>query len=402
MALRDGVMKRGQTWSYVIRVRDESTGQSRPKWVGGFPTEAAAKEARDLARVAARRGTYVDRSRITVGEYLAEWLDAHAVEIKPRTLATYRYLVTHYVLPHLGRMRLQAVRPATLSAMYRALIVNGGKGGRPLSPATVDYVHAILRKAFNDAVQTEQLLATNPADRAKRPRNDRGGPTEVWTGSQLRIFLAAASGYRLSAFFRLAAYTGARRGELCNLRWADVDWKAPAIRVRGSVGVVAGKRIEGTTKGGRERVVSIDAGTVAALKAYRRSQMAKRVELGNAWTDTGHVFTSESGMPVNPDSMTWLMAKTIRAHNKATKVESSRLPKARLHDLRHVHATMLLQAGVPVHVVAERLGHADPAITLRVYAHVIRQHAAGVAALFAQAVEIDDPADEEGDGDASC
>lgn len=220
----------------MIRVRDERTGLSKPKWVGGFASESAAKQARDLARVAARQGMYVDRSRVTVGAYLAEWLDAHAVEIKPRTLATYRYLVTHYVVPHLGRMRLQAVRPATLSTLYRTLLERGGKGGRPLSASTVDYVHAIMRKALNDAVHVEQLLTTNPAERAKRPRNDSGVPVDVWTGAQLRRFLDAAAGHRLFAFFRLAAYTGARRGELCNLRWADVDWRAPAIRVRGRSG----------------------------------------------------------------------------------------------------------------------------------------------------------------------
>src|SRR5665647_1440840 len=130
--LRDGVMKRGSTWSFVIRVTDERTGVSKPKWAGGFATEAAAKEARDSARVAARQGVYVDRSRITVTQYLGNWLDAHAMEIKPATLSTYRYLVTHYVNPHIGRMRLQAVRPTTLSGLYRDLLVcmAGRKGGR--------------------------------------------------------------------------------------------------------------------------------------------------------------------------------------------------------------------------------------------------------------------------------
>jgi integrase len=390
--LRDGVMKRGRTWSYVIRVTDARTGVSKPKWAGGFATEAEAKEARDSARVAARQGVYVDRSRITVRQYLGDWLDAHALEIKPATLATYRYLVRHYVEPHIGRMRLQAVRPTTLSGLYRDLLVRGGKGGRPLSRATVDYVHAILRKAFNDAVRSEQLLVANPAERAKRPRGGPRGPREVWTAEQLRTFLNAASRHRLSAFFRVAAYTGARRGELSNLRWADVDWDEPALRIKGSVGIIAGQRVEGTTKSGRERAVSLDAGTVDVLRALRRRQVENQLALGDAWTETGHVFTSSHGVPINPDSMTALMAKTIRAHNAALPPGVPALPVARLHDLRHLHATHLLLAGVPVHVVAERLGHADPSITLRVYAHVLRQHAAGVADVFAAAVEPDDDA----------
>src|SRR5262245_24178670 len=95
--LKDGVMKRGRTWSYVIRVIDGTTGVSKPKWVGGFATEGDAKAARDEARRAARRGEYVDRSGITVSEYLRDRLDAHAMETKPRTLASYRWLVRQYV-----------------------------------------------------------------------------------------------------------------------------------------------------------------------------------------------------------------------------------------------------------------------------------------------------------------
>ena len=95
--------------------------------------------------------------------------------------------------------------------------------------------------------------------------------------------------------------------------------------------------------------------------------------------------------------MTALMAKIIRAHNATLPPETPALPLARLHDLRHVHATHLLLAGVPVHVVAERLGHADPSVTLRVYAHVLRQHAAGVAEVFATAIEPGDDATSAAD-----
>jgi len=213
-----------------------------------------AKEARDEARRSARRGEYVDRNALTVPEYLRDWLDAHALEIKPRTLAGHRYLLRQYVEPRIGHIRLQAVRPTTLSAIYRELLATAGRGGKSLSRRTVDYVHAVLRKAFNDAVRSEQILATNLAERAKRPRREHRGPVDVWTPDQLRVFLDLVSEHRLFGFYRLAAYGGARCGELLNLRWADVDWKAPPIRIRGSIGVVDGQRVEGTTKCGYERV----------------------------------------------------------------------------------------------------------------------------------------------------
>ncbi|HZL06129.1 MAG TPA: site-specific integrase, partial [Coriobacteriia bacterium] len=216
-------MQRGSTWSFVIRVVDPETGRSRPRWVGGFATERDAKTARDDARVKARRRQYVDRSRLTVAAYLSQWLDDHEVEVKPQTMASYRDVVARYVVPRLGHVRLQGLRPAALTKLYRDLRETGGVRGTGLSPRTVDYVHAVLRKAFNDAVRVDQILASNPAERAKRPRRVAAAAREVWTREQLLAFLKSAESHRLYPFFHLAAYSGARRGELLNLRWTDVD-----------------------------------------------------------------------------------------------------------------------------------------------------------------------------------
>jgi len=141
--------------------------------------------------------------------------------------------------------------------------------------------------------------------------------------------------------------------------------------------VVAGRRVEGSTKGGKSRVVSLDAGTVAVLREHRARQLAERLRMGSLWVETDYVFVNEIGEPVHADTPSHVMPKLVRRAG---------VPPARLHDLRHMHATTLLLAGVPVHVVSDRLGHADPAITLRVYAHVIRDHTAEVGELFAAAV----------------
>jgi integrase len=159
--LRDGIMKRGKTWSYVIRVIDPETGVSRPRWVGGFDSEADAKAARDQARVNARVGQYVDRNAITVSSYLNQWIEAHAVEIKPKTLQDYRHLIDRHVKPYIGSLRLQAVRAAQITKLYRDLVTTGGRNRTGLSSRTVEYVHAVLRKAFKDAVLVDQLLASN-------------------------------------------------------------------------------------------------------------------------------------------------------------------------------------------------------------------------------------------------
>jgi hypothetical protein len=174
--LRDGVMKRGTTWSYVIRVKDPESGISKPRWVGGFATEEDAKAARDEARVKARHGEYIDRNRITVAAYLDDWIDAHAMEIKPRTLADYRACIRLYAAPRIGHLPIQAIRPSTITKLYRDLLTSGGRDGQPLAVATVTHLHAVLRKAFHDAVVVDELIGSNPVERAKRPRTRPRSP----------------------------------------------------------------------------------------------------------------------------------------------------------------------------------------------------------------------------------
>jgi integrase len=201
-------------------------------------------------------------------------------------------------------------------------------------------------------------------------------------------FLTAAQDHRLFAFYRLAAYTGARRGELLYLRWAALDLDAAEVTFGGSTAVVPGQRVEGTTKGGRSRTISLDRDTVTILREHRRRQAEERLAAGSAWSDTGGlVFVTKWAEPLYPDTVTALLTKLINHHNRSVTPPAKPLPHARLHDLRHLHATTLLLAGVPVHVVAARLGHADPAVTLRVYSHVLREHAAGIGDIFAQAVK---------------
>jgi integrase len=380
--LRDGVIRRGKTWSYVIRVTDAS-GVSKPRWVGGFTTEEGAKAARDEARVAARRGQFVHRNQLTVEAYLRGWLEGHALEVKPKTYEDYRSLIERYVVPRIGRMRLQSVKPSTLSTFYATLRREGGASGQGLSPRTVNYVHSVLRKAFNDAVNTDQVIAVNPATLAKRPPVEGVSQVhEIWDASQLARFLDEIKADRLYPYFRLAAFTGARRGELLFLRWSSVvlDGDDPHIWIRGATVIVRGRRVEGTTKTGRVRRVSLDPGTAEVLREHAERQAKERDLVVGSWPGGDWVFRMEMGTPLRTDLPGELMRSTFNRVNRERRV----LPPIRFHDLRHVHATLLLQDGEPVHVVAERLGHADPSMTLRVYAHVIRSQRASSASRFAR------------------
>jgi integrase len=232
-------------------------------------------------------------------------------------------------------------------------------------------------------------------ERAKRPRRELHEPGAVWDKAQLRSFLTHAGQHRLGAFYHLAAYTGARRGELLYLRWSAVDLDKRELAIRGSTAFVKGERIQGSTKTGHSRVISIDQTTTQVLKRHRDMQDVERKQLRMRPTgEEDFLFANEAGEQIHPDTVTGLMAKLIASCNASVEGEApaDRLPKARLHDLRHLHATMLLMAKVPVHVVSARLGHRDPAITLRVYAHVINDRAVDVADAFEAAVQEDDTA----------
>jgi integrase len=188
----------------------------------------------------------------------------------------------------------------------------------------------------------------------------------------LARFLAWTDDYDrdLAMGWRLLAATGMRRGEALALRWRDVDLEAGRLAVRRSVGVVKKKGVgeelvEGLTKTGRSRVVDLDAGTVACLRAYRAARGALTLDLVH---DTALVLSNFEGDYRHPERFSRRFNSHVRRARKALGAEQ--LPLIRLHDLRHTHATLLLAGGVPVKVVSERLGHASPTITLTVYQHV--------------------------------
>jgi integrase len=218
----------------------------------------------------------------------------------------------------------------------------------------------VLHSSLEHAVDAG-LIARNPARRlpkASRP-NPRNKEMKTWGAEQLRVFFASVKDDRLGSCFIVAALTGLRRSELCGLEWGDLDRAVLSVR-RGLV--AAGYVVhEGTPKSGRARTVALDGETVAELRRWRSRQTAERLAWGEAWTDSGKVFTREDGMPLHPQSLSDAFGR---------RSKRAKLPAIRFHDLRHTHATLLLAAGVHPKVVQERFGHASISITLDLYSHV--------------------------------
>jgi integrase len=386
----------GSVWPYQTKAGERwaighpSFGTRRNASGWGKTKRTAQQALRDMLTDASR-GELVDPSRQPTGAYLEGW--AAGLRLAPSTIASYRKNIRLHIAPQLGTVPLAALTTERIDRLYRDLERAGRadhREGEGLSPRTVRYVHTILSAALGAAVKTRRL-ARNPAADASPPtaRQAKAPEMHPWTAGQLAAFLGWAREHAPAGFplWHVLAFTGMRRGEALALRWRDLDLDAAAVRIRRSAGMIrnAGEGagvVEGGTKSGKPRLVDLDAPTVAVLRAYRRERGAMALQLVR---DGALVFGDIEGDHRNPEHVSRQFARDVA--RCCGELGNDALPGIRLHDLRHTHATILLTAGVPVHVVSQRLGHASAVVTMTVYAHVLPGSQRDAADRFAALVE---------------
>jgi len=361
----------------VVDIGKDEEGRRRQRWHSGYRTSREAKAAlvEILGRV--QRGDYVEPSKLTVAEFMRDWLGSLRATLRPSTIAGYEALTQGHIIPMLGSMTLQKLTAVQVTAFYGDLLEKGrrnGKGG--LSARTVHYIHATMHKALGEAVRWG-LVVRNVADQASPP-HPQAKEMRTWSATELRDFLSHVQGDRLYAAFLLAATTGLRRGEVLGLRWRDLDFDARRLAVTQTLVCVGYAVVVSAPKtASGKRSVALDAATVAALRTYRKRILEERLYQGlGAPSPDDLVFTAIDSSPLHPGQF---------ADHFDRLVKASGVPRIRFHDLRHTHATLALQAGVHPKVVSERLGHASISITLDTYSHAIpalqEEAAAKVAAL---------------------
>ena len=281
-----------------------------------------------------------------------------------------------HVVPRIGNVRLDQLKPMTLSSLYTDLLAGGRRSGTGgLSARTVQYIHRIVSNALSDAVRWN-LLAWNPASRVDAPRVEMK-EMRTWTAVDVRRFLAGVADDRLFALWLLLCTTGMRRGEALGLGWRDIDFAGGNVAVRRQLVEVNYelRYSEPKTARGR-RSVALDPYTVGALREHRDRQRKERTDLG-ALDPAELVFTKLDGTPLQPQNVSQAFGNIIRRDG---------LPTIRLHDLRHTAASLMLAAGVHPKIVSERLGHAGIQITLDRYSHVTAGLQAEAANVLARAV----------------
>jgi integrase len=352
--MRGSIRKRG-AGSHEIQLELERIhGKRRRRFIAIKGTYRAAQKELTRLLGAADDGTLADTTRLTVGEYLRQWL-ASDTSRSPKTRERYLELAERQVIPHLGDVKLQVLKPEHLEHWHAALLATD------ISARTVGHAHRVLSACLRRAVENGTITRNVAAIR--KPPKVEERELEILTPDQVSIVLEALKGHSLHPIASLALATGMRRGELLALQWSDIDLNSGTIRVERSVEETgAGLRIKPPkTKRGR-RAITLSADAVGMLREHRLQQMEFRLQLGQGGKPT-LVFSDVNGNMLYPDALSRQWANVIRA---------KKLPLVSFHSLRHTSASMMIAAGVDILTVSRRrLGHSKAATTLDVYSHLL-------------------------------
>lgn len=341
-------------WCGRLTVTTPDGKRKRVAVYGKTKGEARVKLTKAMAE--ADEGLVFDAKNLTVREYLQRWLnDSVKSSVRRRTFESYAYVVRKHLIPGLGAAKLKALSPAQVQALYQHKLDSG------LSRRTVQLVHTTLHKALKQAVRwglvprnvTEVVSAPRPEKKDIRPLDPE----------QAKDLLRTAHGARFEALYVLAVTAGLRRGEILGLKWDDLDLERRVVRVRRQIARNGGVFEFTTPKRGKGRSVDLVSVAVEALVRHREGQMLEKRRLGNLWQDTGLVFTTEVGTPLDADNLIKRSFKPL--------LERAGLPQIRFHDLRHTCATLFLARGTNPKIVQEILGHANISQTMDTYSHVL-------------------------------
>ena len=346
-------------WRLRVYVGDDpSTGKpiQRSRNVRGGVRVAERELSKFIAELERGEASTGPALRQTVGELLDTWLEFITPQRSPTSIRGYRDKVNRWKRA-IGAMPVSKLTPKDLDLLYARWLAEG------LSPTTVRHLHRVLAVALKQAQRWGQVqrcvtdLATPPAA-VLREVGDLD--PAVWQA----VILDLKEREPVTAMaVLLAGITGARRGELCGLRWTDIHWDRRMLVIARSIRHDVDKRqlVVAPTKTGRVRRLSLDARTLELLAVYRRRAAGWAADAGTELSDDGFVLTLDpSGVsPLKPDTIT-------AGFTRATRRVGAKL---RFHDLRHMSASLLIAGGTDVRTVAQRLGHADASTTLRIYAH---------------------------------
>lgn len=381
--MRGHIVKRYKN-SYTVVLNlgiDPTTGKRKQQWLSVKGTRKDAEKRLSELLHQVDTGSFIRPGKVTVAEFLEHWLkDYAAAHVRPRTFQRYQGIVRNHFIPTMGSIPLTQLQPSHIQACHAKALQGrkDGKGGTLTAKSVLQH-HRVLSEALSHAVKWG-LVSRNVAQAVDPPRpiNREMRTLDIYG---VHAFLEAAKGTAYYPLFHLDIYTGLRRSELLGLRWRDVNLLMATLSVVQVLHRLPGGKtvfLEPKTAKGR-RSVSLSPATVLSLRDHREQQEMLRDMLGAPLSEDDFVFSQPDGSPLKPDTVSHVFKDIAR---------KAGLEGVRLHDLRHTHATLMLQQGVHPKIVQERLGHANIAVTLDTYSHVLPGLQEAAAARFDQGLAL--------------
>jgi integrase len=351
--------KRGNNEGTIVQRGDGRwvAAATRPdgkrKWLYG-KSRREVQEKLTAALRDVQQGLPLPSGRQTLGQFLDTWLaDVVKPSVRPGTYTSYEQKVRVHIAPALGKLPLDKVTPQAIQAFMNQKRTAG------LSPRSVQYFRAILRRALGQALKWG-LVARNAATLVEPPKLARK-PIVVLTAAQSRTLMESVRGDSLEPLIVLTLATGLRRGEALGLRWSDLDLDDGTLTVRGQYQKLDGAWtwVEPKTDASI-RTLALPPYVAASLRAHRARQLEERLAVGPAWVDYDLVFPSALGAPPAPESVSHMFKK---------RVKRAGLPPISFHGLRHSAATLMLAQGMSIAEIQKVMGHSQISLTANLYAH---------------------------------
>ena len=355
-------------WEARIIIGHKNDGSQMYKSAFAKTQKSALKQLHQLLDLY-RDVDLTEECRMTLGEWMDKWMDEYMIfTIKENTIKGYRSQIDHQIKPFIGHKQLASLTTADIQKFYNKIKKEGRVHPHPihghvLSDSMVRKIHMMLHEAMEVAVR-ERYIVRNPTDNTTIPKKTTT-EKQVLDDSQLNRFLEAIQGEPYwHDFFYVEVMTGLRRGEICGIKWSDIDFNEGTLCIKRSVSTKEGGGVSiGETK--------TDAGvrTIIMPPSVATLLWKKRSDAINEWVFPHYTNPSD---PLHPSS----------AYKKLkTLLKRLELPLLRFHDLRHTFATQATDGGVDPKTLAGILGHTDASFTLDTYTHVTSDMQRGASAI---------------------
>ncbi|WP_066715694.1 tyrosine-type recombinase/integrase [Clostridium sp. Marseille-P299] len=356
-----------------------------------------------------KNGKVLKGEKITLKEFIEQWMKEYALtQLEETTIDHYQHQLDTKIIPALGHIKLNNLKPLHLQSFYNNLLEDGvrsdGKSGG-YSYSSIKKIHAILSSILSTAVQW-QIIESNPCDRVSPPKqSSKEQNIKHFTLEQAETFLNALNidyvttykahtriddtgkKYKVpeytesrsiptqfKVFYNIAIFGGLRKGEILALTWDDIDFNNNKIQINKSTAYANGKVITKDPKNlTSNRTIKLPKSVIELIKQHKLEQMEYRLSLGDQWINGNYLFTQWNGKQMHPSTPYHTFKDIINKYNKTVNNDSEKLPEIPLHGLRHTSATLLIADNIDIRTVSARLGHAQTSTTMNIYAHALKE-----------------------------